>query len=283
MTSASGLPAAIDEAVFVDEVGIEIGIMGDLRLKSACQPIFSRSDDVLMTVGVKPVPAFFRHGRPLPCEEFQDSAASSSAEFAEMLFRVLHLRNYRNIGLGDVDMFIDFDAGADLDTFLSFLPTAAWEPECAALCPDMLVCELDNAMQFEAGHVLQLAEQMRWKGIRTGLRVYGVGQAGDDEIELIRPDVVRVDEAWFNEICRDHATAQLFAPIVSVLQDQGVKVLVEGIADATALRVALDANVDLFQGDLLALAALAGTVFNEKPLPIARLLDGGRNVVRLFG
>ncbi|SFT85950.1 EAL domain-containing protein [Mesorhizobium sp. YR577] len=282
MTSASGLLAAIDEAIFVDEVGIEIGVMGDLRLKSACQPIFSRSDDALVTVGVKSVPAFFLHGRPLTAEEFRDGAASPSAEFAEMLLRVLHLRNYRNIGLGDVDMFIDFDAGSsDLDTFLSFLPTAAWEPECAVLCPDMLVCELDNVMQFEAEHVLQLAEQMRWKGIRTGLRVYGVGQAGDDEIELIRPDVVRVDETWFGEICRDSATVRLFAPIVSALQDQGVKVLVEGIADAASLRVALDANVDLFQGDLLALAALAGTVFDEKPLPIARLL--GRNVVRLFG
>ncbi|TIM33616.1 MAG: EAL domain-containing protein, partial [Mesorhizobium sp.] len=41
--------------------------------------------------------------------------------------------------------------------------------------------------------------------------------------------------------------------------------------------------VDLLQGYHLARPALAGTVFDEEPLPIDRLLGRDNNVVPLFG
>jgi len=284
MTSASGCLAAIDEAIFVDEVGIGIGILGDFRLKSAYQPIFSRVDEVLVTAGMKAVPACFLHGRQLGAEEFRSGTADQSAEFADALFQILHLRNYRNIGLGGVDLFVDFDPRwIDPGTLLACLPSAGSAPDDMLLHPEMLVCECTTAMQFDGPELEWLTEEMRWKGIRVALSVFGIGQAGEDEIELLRPDVVRVNGGWFEEMCRDSATARLFAPIVSALQDQGAKVLVEGIDNTASLRIALDANVDLLQGDLLAPAALAGTVAGDAPLPVARLLSGGRNVIPLFG
>ncbi|TIX39920.1 MAG: EAL domain-containing protein, partial [Mesorhizobium sp.] len=45
----------------------------------------------------------------------------------------------------------------------------------------------------------------------------------------------------------------------------------------------LDGGVDLLQGFYLARPALAGTLFDEEPLPIDRLLGRDSNVIPLFG
>ena len=59
--------------------------------------------------------------------------------------------------------------------------------------------------------------------------------------------------------------------------------LVEGIEQATHLRVALEGGVDLLQGFLLARPALAGTIFHEEPLSVDTLLGRDSKVVPLFG
>jgi len=56
-----------------------------------------------------------------------------------------------------------------------------------------------------------------------------------------------------------------------------------GIDTAGQLRIALDAGADHFQGDFLACMAPAGSVFDERPVPIAALLDTGGKVVSLRG
>jgi EAL domain-containing protein (putative c-di-GMP-specific phosphodiesterase class I) len=60
-------------------------------------------------------------------------------------------------------------------------------------------------------------------------------------------------------------------------------VLVEGIEQSNHLRVALDGGVDLLQGYHLARPALAGTIFNEEPMPIDLMLGMESKVVPLFG
>jgi EAL domain-containing protein (putative c-di-GMP-specific phosphodiesterase class I) len=99
----------------------------------------------------------------------------------------------------------------------------------------------------------------------------------------VQPDIVKIDGTWFAEFCRHAAAERFFRPLVSTLHDRGAKVLVEGVENATHLRVALDGGVDLLQGFYLARPALAGTLFDEEPLSIDRLLGRDSNVVPLFG
>ena len=39
-------------AIFVDEIGIEVGIVGEFRLRASYQPVFTRRGDLLSAVAV---------------------------------------------------------------------------------------------------------------------------------------------------------------------------------------------------------------------------------------
>jgi EAL domain-containing protein (putative c-di-GMP-specific phosphodiesterase class I) len=100
-------------------------------------------------------------------------------------------------------------------------------------------------------------------------------------MSLLQPDIVKIDGGWFAEFCRHAAAERFFRPLVSSLHDRGARVLVEGIEQATHLRVALDGGVDLLQGYHLGRPALAGTIFNQQPLSIEALLGTDNKVVPL--
>jgi EAL domain-containing protein (putative c-di-GMP-specific phosphodiesterase class I) len=120
---------------------------------------------------------------------------------------------------------------------------------------------------------------MRGIGVRIA-SAFGRGGATQDQLDLITPEIVKIDGVWFQKLCRETATVVLFGLLVSRFHDRGAKVLIDGIDDAAQLRVALRAGADLFQGDHLARAALVGTVFEETPLAVADLLAAKPNVLR---
>ena len=54
-------PTAPATAIFVDEIGIEIGIVGEYRLRASYQPIFARAGDLLSAVAVDGSTMPFHH------------------------------------------------------------------------------------------------------------------------------------------------------------------------------------------------------------------------------
>jgi EAL domain-containing protein (putative c-di-GMP-specific phosphodiesterase class I) len=70
--------------------------------------------------------------------------------------------------------------------------------------------------------------------------------------------------------------------MVATLRRRGIMVQAEGIESASHLRMAMEADVDMFLGSLLGEPALAGAAFDEEPRPVASLLGGFGNIVTLF-
>jgi EAL domain-containing protein (putative c-di-GMP-specific phosphodiesterase class I) len=146
--------------------------------------------------------------------------------------------------------------------------------------PGLLVCEITE--QAADDRVLaSLVREMRRDGIRIAIDDFGTGHSTEARINLLAPDIVKIDGAWFGELCRHAAAERFFRPLVAMLHERGAKVLVEGIENARHLRVALEGGVDLLQGFHLARPALAGTIFNEEPLSIDALLGASNKVVPL--
>ena len=100
-----------------------------------------------------------------------------------------------------------------------------------------------------------------------------------ERFEAVKPDVVSFSGSWFRKLCRDKASAHLFAIAVSHLRGRGVITQLDGIETAQQLIVALEAGVDLLRGEFLAPPALAGTAFDERPLEIEALIDRPAKVI----
>ncbi|SIT56617.1 conserved hypothetical protein [Mesorhizobium prunaredense] len=274
----------VGEAIFADEVGIEYGVYGAFRLRSAYQPIFAPRGRFLKAVAVEGLIEPHRAGRPVAPRVFFAGIPVADRLFVETMCRVLHLRNFRNIGVGGLDLFFNYNPLINDDPRWALAEIRLMTRRLAEfdLHPGMLVCEITE-QAAEDKVLVSLAREMRRDGIRIAIDDFGTGHSTEERVALVQPDIVKIDGTWFGEFCRHAAAERFFRPLVSALHDRGAKVLVEGIEQATHLRVALDGGVDLMQGFYLARPALAGTVFDEEPLLIDRLLGMANNVVPLFG
>ena len=270
------------EAIFVDEIGIRFGVYGAFRLWSAYQPIFAPQGRTLKPVAVEGLIEPRRAGRSTAPAVFFDSVPLADRLFIETMCRMLHLANFRNIGVDGLTLFFNYDPliNGHLGRALAEIRLMTRHLDDFDLEPAMLVCEITEKAADD--HVLaSIVREMRRDGIRIAIDDFGTGHSTEERIDLLAPDIVKIDGTWFAEFCRHAAAERFFRPRVSTLHDRGAKVLVEGIEQATHLRVALDGGVDLLQGYHLARPALAGTIFDEEPLSIDVLLGTDNKVVPL--
>ncbi|MER9341902.1 EAL domain-containing protein [Mesorhizobium sp. M0601] len=284
MTGRADMRRKVGEAIFADEVGIEYGVYGAFRLRSAYQPVFAPRGRFLAAVAVEGLIEPHRAGRPVAPQIFFEGVPAADRLFVETMCRVLHLRNFRNIGVDGLDLFFNYNPLINDDPARALAEIRLMTRHLTDFGPHpgMLVCEITE--QAAGDKVLvSLAREMRRDGVRIAIDDFGTGHSTEERVALVQPDIVKIDGTWFAEFCRHAAAERFFRPLVSTLHDRGAKVLVEGVENATHLRVALDGGVDLLQGFYLARPALAGTLFDEEPLSIDRLLGRDNNVIPLFG
>ncbi|ESY88843.1 EAL domain-containing protein [Mesorhizobium australicum] len=272
----------VGDAIFIDEIGIECGIHGDFRLRSAYQPIYAPRGGSLHPVAVEGLIEPHRAGRPVSPRMFFDSIAAPERLYVETMCRVLHLRNFHNIGVDGLDLFFNYNplVNDHAGRALAEIRLMSRHLDELGLAPAMLVCEITEQAADDA-LLARLVREMRRDGIRIAIDDFGTGHSTVERVSLLQPDIVKIDGGWFAEFCRHAAAERFFRPLVSSLHDRGAKVLVEGIEQPTHLRVALEGGVDLLQGFLLGRPALAGTIFNEEPLAVDALLGFDNKVVPL--
>ena len=283
MTSYDIASAEAKAAIFVDEIGIALGIYGDFRLKTAYRPIFALSGEALHPVAVEGLVKPYRNGTPFaPARQFSE-VAPGDAMLMEAVCRALHLRNHENIGVDGLDLFVNCDALAKNDAMGARRAVREMVDalEEIYLDPGLVVCEFsEGAASTEL--LLHIAGEMRRHGLRIAVSDCGAGHSGE-RLAQVRPDVVRVDGAWFRATAAKPETARLFAPVVAGFHALDAQVLIEGIETVGQLEVALAGGADLVEGDLLAPATLAGAIFPEDPISLAALSNDGRKIISLFG
>lgn len=274
---------SVDEGILVDEVGIQYGRYGPFVLKTLYQPIFRPAPEGLVPRGVEGLIKPFVAGAPVPAKSFLSQIPDDDRLFIECMCRALHLRNYANIGVEGLRLFFNFDPHVhdDVELTVEQIRSMANWLEDIELPPHLLVCEITETEAIDAETLTRLAAEMRLHNIRLAIDDFGVGHSTLERVEMIEPDIVKIDGSWFRRIAGASPAVGLLEALVAGLQRTGTEVLIEGIQTAGELRVALDSGADLLQGYHLARPALAGTIFDPEPRQLAELLGGPSNVVRL--
>ena len=272
----------LDEALIVDEIGIESGCYGLYRLRSLYQPIFKRREKTLKMVAVEGTALPYVAGEEVPSEVFLAAVADDDHEFVGRMGLALSLRNHKNIGLETLELVIDPE-GYEADTLVDRIRLIARELAGSGLDPGQVVCALGEHAASDVALLSRLAKEMRRHGLRIAVGDFGAGHWTDEAVDLLKPEIVRIDGGWFRQVCRDATTVRLFDAVVSRLHERQSKVLVAGIESAEQLGVALRVGADLLQGPHLAPAAMVGMELDERPLSIAERLDETQKTRPLFG
>ncbi len=285
MSPRRALCRDVGAALFRDEVGIEYGIYGDYRLKSAYQPIFAPRGGDLAPVAVEALLQPQLLGQPVPRDIFLHGVPAPDRLLVEILCRLLHLGNFRNIGAEGLDLFFSYGPGSGgrHTRMLAEIRLMARHLDERELEAGMLVCEIAETAGLDERGLSRLVGEMRRNGLGVAIGDFGAGASTEERLRLLRPDIVRIDGGWFAELCRHAAATRLFRPLLDLLHQHGAKVLVEGIEAPPQLRLALESGADFVQGALLAPPALAGVLFRHEPLAVDKVLGEGGKVIPLFG
>lgn len=262
MMEAFSLP---DFSILVDEVGIRIGVHGDMRLRTAFQPVFASGATGLDLHGLR---AFVRPSLPRhtvsPASYFQGIAPTHKDRVNTLVAR-LHSENRSNAGVAEpetLDLFLGVDASSGL------VPALAQIDAATAVLGDErrhLVCEIMRSDAIPGGTLVALRHETRARGVRLALDSIGA----DGSALRYEADVLKMRGQLYRNLLQTPQVVRLVRPLVASCGDAGAKMLVEGIETSRQLDVALEAGAALVQGYLLGLPALAGTIIDDASFAIA--------------
>ncbi len=282
MSIESERQVSLDDALIVDEIGIESGCYGLYRLRGLYQPIFKRREKTMKMVAVEGTAAPFVAGEEVPSEVFLAAVSDDDQDFIEEMGLAVSLRNHRNNGVGMLDLVVD-PKGNDPGTLIDRVRLIAGELAGAGLDASSVVCALGEHATSDKALLARLAAELRGHGLRIAGGDFGAGHWTDEAVDLLKPEIVRIDGGWFRQVCRDATTVRLFDAVVSRLRERSSKVLVTGIENGAQLGVALRVGADLLQGPHLAAPVLVGMELDDRPLSIVEKVGEAQRIIPLFG
>ncbi len=271
--------------IVVDEAGIETGIWGRFRLKSAYQPIFRLQGEQLVPFAVE--------GRTLPCLEgnavppalFQASVTAHDRARLGRVGRQLHFGNLDNVGQSGLALFAGLDAEAFAD------PAAlSLEIEDHAQRLGETGIAASSAVFVFRGHgatpdrdLAAIAAIIHGFGMRVCFEESGAVFSAPALLSAVAPDFMRVSVDRLRPLTNEPTTQRMLKTMFGALAERGITVLATGTEGPEDFVSALDAGCVCFQGTYLARPGLAGSVLALAPLDVEGLQGLRDNVVSLFG
>ncbi len=116
-----------------------------------------------------------------------------------------------------------------------------------------LVLEITERASLESIENVRLrVRSLRDKGFRIAIDDLGAGYAGLNNFAILEPDIVKIDMLLTRGIDRDPTKRKLVGGIVSLCQELGCTVVVEGVETREERDVLAELRCDLLQGYLFA-------------------------------
>jgi len=283
-------PPRVSDSIIVDEIGIEFGRYQDFILKTAYQPIFRSAGGFLRPFAAEGFVVPFREGKRVPVAQLFRNWRPGDEAFIERMCRLLHLRNFRNIGAEGLKLVFGFDPRIDgtFDTVACEIKALIEREDDRSLDWRDLICRIAETGAQGQALLVDIAAEIHRCGIGLAIDDFGARDSAPERVEALRPDIVKIDGGWFRQVTDKPETSRLFGPLVAGLQAMGAKVLVSGIEMPRQLAICMDAGVDYLQGHLFGEPELAGTIIDERPRSPSRFLSDHQRiepdgkVVRLF-
>ncbi|WP_416758931.1 EAL domain-containing protein [Roseateles sp. So40a] len=220
-----------------------------LTLHTAFQPVFSLTHGRL--VGHEALlRAQGADGRPAPPSELF-TAITTPASLAALDARAVrqHLSAYVSAGKREAAEWLLLnlhpvsllpDTGALDDIVLAI--------EESGLRPSRIVIEVLESPLFEDDRVYPALQRLRDLGCLIALDDFGAGHSNFERIFDLRPHLVKLDRRVLLRAKGDARARRILQRMVSLIQECGALVLIEGVETLAGAHVALTCDADFVQG-----------------------------------
>jgi hypothetical protein len=85
-------------------------------------------------------------------------------------------------------------------------------------------------------------------GFIIALDDFGTGNSTFDRINVIKPDLIKIDKALFIGLKNNQINKEIVKAIAKMSDNLGIQVLAEGVEDEDAICISMKSNINLFQG-----------------------------------
>jgi len=265
-------PLSVDDVITIDEVGMTFARHGDFVFKAAYQPIYRLDQAVLQPWGVE---GSVRAIRIAAARQRTEAALPiiQDSQFAQLSL-ALQLRNFRDLHDETLRLVVnlDLEAAEDEADARALLRFVSVELLRADLDPRRIVTVLRDGGETDL--LASVIQNLRRERITPALEGFGSRHVVADDVVPGCGSFVRFDSRWLHRVCTNPAALRLLALLVERMREGGIEPIATGIEDVGSLDAMMKAGLALFQGNLLARPALAGTVAELRSLSLDRLKTG---------
>lgn len=96
--------------------------------------------------------------------------------------------------------------------------------------------------------LIDFCKKYRDLGFYIALDDFGTGSSTFDRINLIKPDILKIDKSLFVDIKTNHMNREIVKAISSMCNNIGIRVLAEGVETNTSILTSMKMGINLFQG-----------------------------------
>lgn len=247
----SNRPEFVGDAIKLDENDQVFGCYNDYILKPVYQPIYNVVDvKTVMLSGYEGLIRCHLGDEIIPPEDFFKIVAKKDALFIECLCIALHIRGRKKANIEDASLFVNVNVAnyhtieeVEREFFYTFSQLAKH-----GISRDDIVFEILETEVTNPEILLRLCNLMKANGYRFALDDFGTSHSNVERYISVSPDIIKLDRSLFLTAMKTPETGKLLKSLIAAFQDNGVKVLMEGIETIDEMLFSSEMAVDMLQG-----------------------------------
>lgn len=239
--------ATLNARLISDEHGRVTAHYQDCSISSVYQPIFSLSHR--RPVGYEALSRISRDGSGVlaPSAFFRQSRQESDNVLVDRLCRALHMRNFA--GCQDSAwIFLNVNPlvtvlGKNYGSFFKEML------ESNHIAPGQVVIEILENGIYDETILAAAVDYYKNLGCLIALDDFGAAHSNFDRIWNLQPDIVKFDRSIVQQAEASRKVRKALPGLVALIQELGCLTLMESVETEPQALIAMDANVDLVQGN----------------------------------
>lgn len=244
-------PEFVGDAIELDKNDQVFGRYNDYILKPVYQPIYTVTDGKTATLsGYEGLVRSHLGDETIPPEDFFKIVAKRDALFIECLCVALHIHGFKKANVTNVSLFVNVNVAnyntieeIEREFFYTFSQLAKFGMGRSDIVFEILETEVTNPEIL-----LRLCNLIKTNGYRFALDDFGTSHSNVERYISVNPDIIKLDRSLFLTAMKTSETSKLLKSLISAFQENGVKVLMEGIETTDEVLFSSDMSVDMLQG-----------------------------------
>ena len=150
--------------------------------------------------------------------------------------------------------------GVNRQLNINFLPNAVYEPRACIRAtldaasrtgfdPRRLTFEIvETEAISDTPHLLKIIAEYRRQGFKIALDDFGTSYSGLSRLAELKPDIIKLDRVLVQDCETDSLRLSILAGMIALGQENGIKVVIEGVETAGQLNALREVGARFVQG-----------------------------------